>query len=1034
MRGKPILGSLVLVTLFGPIATSPGPLSAQRAVPPNRGGMTTSMGAPPDWRWFAGFSGGLHRKDDSQAVLYGHGSLYRHLFNPMTGAPGLLGDAYMGYRGTFATPGAGMDGGLRLSFHSPVLRLAVGVDYNLRDGEGDVLVSFIHPIKRGGIAAAGGSLRIDYLPGRAHSFAVGLHLPVGQDFVGVTRPRLDYVEFSDPTPPEIPFAPEPALLDAVQEATGHAHWIRRFTVPFTDHWDGNADEALDRFVEDMAGTRAHLMASSDPGGRPSDPVSEVRAFHDAIDRLFSVATAPDGIDPGHPTPLGLLAAREARDAVFRQVLVPYNQALGQKKRSDSTRGLGASASAEFYEWLNSRGAVVRSRVEAATWAFQQYLEIVEGIRAQSVADWEDSRFVWLPFQLALRPEQHDSQAELNELVEIVTDQRFTRGNRHWYVENEQFQAELTRMITEARDYHVLWVHDFRGYDSEGDPDEMSYRQVVEAYLPALIRSVRAYDERGKIPQYLVFLDQMFYQANRGWLWLDLLQDPLRHELELPDEFQVWQDSVVALQNTLREAVADSRLLQSQALHFGDAWIRNVVKVHVNITNPPDPSFWTREIFPRFIGLPDVIMRDHRKISFFDVSEDDPYRGRAIYTGLGVGEHYVGNAWEDRSMMVQGPVALSLKDAARQLLLNQGLTDVQIPWELRERELAPDYGRMVTDSIEALGDWGWDMQLHNQTGFRFKAVSVFKATLYSLMPPGSVIKAPDSIWGAQFWAPLLLGPPLRGGRTLVIAPAIATAPSPGFPQMSRAQEVLARLVIAEEMLGEAIERQGGLLKVGLYTSRIPVGDLPSKLDAFLATIREEAWVRDLYGFHPKVIEDFERGIAALRITNGNGANGDIDPDQLPQLHLKANLFASREAWDGLLARDDIAQSLLVYFEEAAKQAAAVQEGEYRPFILDDLLPRTHEILVDYAESLPPDERERIAMFLSVGSHNQNNRSFALDGEVSFTIGGWSSLFGVPDFLILVGLCYWIEVVEHLERLFPGYEGMQRRISHWLRIAV
>ena len=111
-----------------------------------------------------------------------------------------------------------------------------------------------------------------------------------------------------------------------------------------------------------------------------------------------------------------------------------------------------------------------------------------------------------------------------------------------------------------------------------------YRQVVEAYLPALIRSVRAYDERGKIPQYLVFLDQMFYQANRGWLWLDLLQDPLRHELDLPDEFQVWQDSVAALQNTLREAVADSRLLQSQALHFGDTWIRNVVKVHVNITN------------------------------------------------------------------------------------------------------------------------------------------------------------------------------------------------------------------------------------------------------------------------------------------------------------------------------------------------------------------------------------------------------------------------------------------------------------------
>ena len=50
-----------------------------------------------------------------------------------------------------------------------------------------------------------------------------------------------------------------------------------------------------------------------------------------------------------------------------------------------------------------------------------------------------------------------------------------------------------------------------------------------------------------------------------------------------------------------------------------------MKVHVNVTNPPDPSFWTEETFPFFMGLPDVIMRDHRKISFYDVTEEDPYK-------------------------------------------------------------------------------------------------------------------------------------------------------------------------------------------------------------------------------------------------------------------------------------------------------------------------------------------------------------------------------------------------------------------------
>jgi len=33
-----------------------------------------------------------------------------------------------------------------------------------------------------------------------------------------------------------------------------------------------------------------------------------------------------------------------------------------------------------------------------------------------------------------------------------------------------------------------------------------------------------------------------------------------------------------------------------------------------------------------------------------------------------------------------------------------------------------------------------------------------------------------------------------------------------------------------------------------------------------------------------------------------------------------------------------------------------------------------------------------------------------------------------------LSTWIEDVNQLEELFPRYEGMQRRISRWIRIAV
>ena len=55
------------------------------------------------------------------------------------------------------------------------------------------------------------------------------------------------------------------------------------------------------------------------------------------------------------------------------------------------------------------------------------------------------------------------------------------------------------------------------------------------------------------------------------------------------------------------------------------------------------------------------MRDHRKVVFYDISEDDPYRGEAIFTGAGIGEHYANLSWEDRSLLLRGPAALGTPD-------------------------------------------------------------------------------------------------------------------------------------------------------------------------------------------------------------------------------------------------------------------------------------------------------------------------------------------------------------------------------------
>jgi len=1035
-RGTAGVVYILTVSVVVACAASPGRASAQDVLPPNRGGFTVSMGSPSTWRWGAGFSAGVHGRDDSKVTAYGNVGVYHDLFNPMTAALGVLGEAYVGTRGTFTGEGSGVDGGGRLGLYSPAARLVLGGDYNARDREVDFFVSVIHPFQRGGILVPGGALRIDYLPGRGQSLAVGLRLPFGQPFVGRTRPRQDHVELSNPEPPPIFLIPDSTLLEALSNASAYARWVNRLTVPFTDQWAGSRDDALVAFTDEMRELKLHLERGDGASGEVRSPVDDVLGYHREIERAFSIATSGRSLAVGETTPFGVQTADKAREIILERVLLPYNRLLGQKKTRDSTWGLGAAASGEFYEWLTRETSLDFAQLRATTWTFAQVLDVIEGVRAYNLEAWEDSRFVWLPFQLALEPDQHDEQRELNAIVERATRQPFTRGNKRWYIENDQFQAELTRMIREAEDYHVLWIHDFRGYDEEGDPDEEGFRQVVDSYLPALIERVGQYDVLGKIPQYLIFIDEMYYQANGCKLWLDLLADPLHHRIDLPDEFRAWEDSIAALQTELRYAVGNSRLMQSQALHFGDGWIENVVKVHVNVTNPPDPSFWTDEIFPFFMGLPDIVMRDHRKVAFYDVTEDDPYKGMAVYTGMGVGEHYVGASWEDRAMMVQGPVLLSLKDAARQLLLNQGMRDRDVPWELRSKPRTDQYDRMVADSLAAIGDWGWDVQLHNQIGFRFKAVTVFKATLYSLMPPGSVIKAPDSIWGSHFWGSMLLGHALRGGRSLLIAPAIANAPSAGFAQMSQAQDVLTRVFVASQILEEEIQQSGGLLKVGLYDSHLAVGDVARKLLAFTSQLEETPWMRELYGFHPDVLPQLEREAAALMDASYLSTYVEGESVMPPRLHMKANYFATSEAWDQLLSRPEVWRPLQIYFHELAQRNLALARGEYRDYriMADTLLPATREILREYAAGLSPEELSRLAIFFAIGSHNQNNRSMALDGEVALVVAGWSALFGLPDFLIIVGLSEWIDDLDELEALFPSYRGLKRRISRLIRIAV
>jgi hypothetical protein len=63
-----------------------------------------------------------------------------------------------------------------------------------------------------------------------------------------------------------------------------------------------------------------------------------------------------------------------------------------------------------------------------------------------------------------------------------------------------------------------------------------------------------------------------------------------------------------------------------------------------------------------------------------------------------------------------------------------------------------------------------------------------------------------------------------------------------------------------------------------------------------------------------------------------------------------------------------------------------------------------------------------------------RSMVMDGEVMVTIGGWQALYGFMDFMLLPGLCEWVETTGQLDALLPPPSGMVRGMAGLMRLSL
>jgi hypothetical protein len=142
----------------------------------------------------------------------------------------------------------------------------------------------------------------------------------------------------------------------------------------------------------------------------------------------------------------------------------------------------------------------------------------------------------------------------------------------------------------------------------------------------------------------------------------------------------------------------------------------------------------------------------------------------------------------------------------------------------------------------------------------------------------------------------------------------------------------------------------------------------------------------------------------------------DSLQHPKMHLKANFLASGDAWDGLIRRPEWAEVLRCYIVYLAKQKMHVKKSWEIPrdrFYPEDISKAAEVLLKNYLKTLDANERERIVLYMSVGSVNMDYRSMVMDGEVMVLLSKWSSIQGLMDFLLLAGMCDWPETLEEMD---------------------
>jgi hypothetical protein len=208
----------------------------------------------------------------------------------------------------------------------------------------------------------------------------------------------------------------------------------------------------------------------------------------------------------------------------------------------------------------------------------------------------------------------------------------------------------------------------------------------------------------------------------------------------------------------------------------------------------------------------------------------------------------------------------------------------------------------------------------------------------------------------------------------------------------------------------------------------------KVRAVRRTLQQHQWLHDLFAFPEDVypgLDEIANTVGAL--TAAPLQARDFESRDRSLLHLKANFFASREAWT-VMARSEWVPMTWEFVQlrmaQVERRTAAVQSFAEYP---DALLDVGSAVVQRWYDGLTPAARERVIFYTVIGSANQNDRSMVTDGEDALVLSNWPSVIAYLDLISLVGQCRWIEEPAELDALLPRQSSIKTRLAHWFKLA-